>query len=70
MHTEISISFPSVEAASNAKNALRAAGQHAWVESTDNSSWRARKATATKVVVADHHPEIGSIKPVIAKIIG
>jgi len=69
MYREIAISFSSVEAARNAKSALRAAGQHAWIESIDDSSWQARKATATQVIVADHYPEIGPIEQVIAPLL-
>jgi len=68
-HREISIRCETREEARRTKQALRAGGQHAWIESTDNESWPSRGTTAKIVIVADHHPEIGPIEPAIARII-
>ena len=69
MYRETVITFPSPQAATAAKRKLRAAGQHAWIESVDNTSESARKVTSTRVVVADHFAELGSIAQVLERIL-
>jgi len=68
-HREVCIQCATREEARRTKQALRGAGQYAWIESTDNDSWPSRRTTATLVIVADHHPEIGHIEPVIQRIL-
>ncbi len=67
--SELVVSFPTCAAAEEAKNKLRRAGVRAYIESTDNSSFHRRKESATRVVVSDDYPQMGSIKDLVGRLL-